>query len=245
MQEEPVITTLPLVPVKRIVLFPETMVPFTIGRGRSVAAVEAAMNTEDKSLILTAQRDSEKEDPTFEELFQIGTKAVIKQMGKTAEGHLHVLVQGVERMVLLKLEEHDPHMLVRARQLAPPTDSGTEVEALHRALLDLVNQLPELITTQGASEIIAVLRAEKNPLSVAYRLVSLLNLSVERLQALLEENSQLEVLRQVYGALSHELQILKLRHQIASQAQAEIGKSQREYFLRQQLERDPTRIRRN
>ena len=235
MSEEQVITSLPVVPVKRTVLFPETLVPFTIGRDRSRAAVEAAMNSEEKEIILAAQRDSEQEDPTLEDLYQIGTKAVIKQMGKTSEGHTHVLVQGVERMVLLKSEQTDPFMIVRSRRLEPPSDFGPEVEALHRALLDLLNQLPELITSQGASEIVDVLRAEKNPLSIAYRLVSLLNLSVERLQALLEQSLQVEVLRQVYGALSHELQILKLRHQIASQAQAEIGKSQREYYLRQQL----------
>ena len=235
MSDDPVITTLPVVPVKRTVLFPDTLVPFTIGRDRSRAAVEAAMNTEEKEIVLAAQRDSEKEDPSFDDLYQIGTKAVIKQSGKTAEGHIHVLVQGVERMVLLKEEQNDPYLIARSRPLAPPTDSGPEVEALHRALLDLLDQLPELITSQGASEIVNVLRAEKNSLSIAYRLVSLLNLSVERLQALLEQSQQVEVLRQVYAALSHELQILKLRHQIASQAQAEIGKSQREYFLRQQL----------
>jgi ATP-dependent Lon protease len=235
MSEESLITTLPVVPVKRTVLFPDTLVPFTIGRDRSRAAVEAALNTEEKEIVLAAQRDSEKEDPSFEDLYQIGTKAVIKQTGKTAEGHIHVLVQGVERMVLLKEEQNDPFMIARSRPLPLPTDSGPEVEALHRALLDLLDQLPELITSQGASEIVNVLRAEQNPLSIAYRLVSLLNLSVERLQALLEQSQQIEVLRQVYAALSHELQILKLRHQIASQAQAEIGKSQREYFLRQQL----------
>lgn len=235
MSEESMITSFPVVPVKRTVLFPETLVPFTIGRDRSRAAVEAAMNSEEKEIVLAAQRDSEQEDPGLEDLYQIGTKAVIKQMGKTSEGHIHALVQGVERMVLLKGEQTDPYLVVRCRRLPPPTDFGPEVEALHRALLDLLSQLPELITSQGASDIVDVLRAEKNPLSIAYRLVPLLNLSVERLQALLEQSLQVEVLRQVYGALSHELQILKLRHQIASQAQAEIGKSQREYYLRQQL----------
>ena len=230
-----IIVTLPLVPVKRTVLFPETMVPFTIGRGRSMAAVEAAMNTEEKALLMATQRDSEQEDPTFDDLFQIGTKAVIKQMGKTAEGHLQILVQGLERMVLLKSETIDPFFTVRARQLPHPSEAGTEIEALHRALHDLLNQLPDLLGTQGVTELVAVLRAEKSPLSVAYRLISLLNLNVDRLQALLEQSDPVEVLRQVYAALSHELQILKLRHEIASQAQAEIGKSQREYFLRQQL----------
>lgn len=229
------IVTLPVVPVKRTVLFPETLVPFTIGRSRSVAAVEAAMNSEDKAILMVTQRDSEMEDPGFEDLFQIGTKAVIKQMGKTPEGHSQILAQGIERIVLLKLEQTDPHLMGRARKLPLPVETDPELEALHREVLDLIGQLPELLSTQGVAELVSVLRAEKNPLSVAYRLVSLLNLNVERLQGLLEQSDAKEVLRQVYGALAHELQILKLRHEIASQAQAEFGKSQREYFLRQQL----------
>jgi ATP-dependent Lon protease len=200
-----------------------------------MAAVEAAMNTEEKALLMVTQRDSEKEEPDFDDLFLIGTKAVLKQMGKTAEGHLQVLAQGIERMVLLKLEQAEPHMIVRARRLPITIESDPELEALHRELLNLVGQLPELLTTQGVTELVSVLRAEKDPLLVAYRLVSLLNLNVDRLQGLLEQSDPKEVLRKVYGALAHELHILKLRHEIASQAQAEIGKSQREYFLRQQL----------
>ena len=233
--ETELIVSLPLVPVKRTVLFPETLVPFTIGRSRSMAAVEAAMNTEEKALLMVTQRDSEKEEPGFDDLFLIGTKAVLKQMGKTSEGHLQVLAQGIERMVLLKLEQSEPHMIVRARRLPITIESDSELEALHRELLNLIGQLPELLTTQGVTELVSVLRAEKDPLLVAYRLVSLLNLNVDRLQGLLEQSDPKEVLRKVYGALAHELHILKLRHEIASQAQAEIGKSQREYFLRQQL----------
>jgi ATP-dependent Lon protease len=233
--ETELIVSLPLVPVKRTVLFPETLVPFTIGRARSMAAVEAAMNTEEKALLMVTQRDSEKEEPGFDDLFLIGTKAVLKQMGKTSEGHLQVLAQGIERMVLLKLEQSEPHMIVRARRLPITIESDSELEALHRELLNLIGQLPELLTTQGVTELVSVLRAEKDPLLVAYRLVSLLNLNVDRLQGLLEQSDSKEVLRKVYGALAHELHILKLRHEIASQAQAEIGKSQREYFLRQQL----------
>ena len=233
--ETELIVSLPLVPVKRTVLFPETLVPFTIGRTRSMTAVEAAMNTEEKALLMVTQRDSEKEEPGFDDLFLIGTKAVLKQMGKTSEGHLQVLAQGIERMVLLKLEQSEPHMIVRARRLPITIESDSELEALHRELLNLIGQLPELLTTQGVTELVSVLRAEKDPLLVAYRLVSLLNLNVDRLQGLLEQSDPKEVLRKVYGALAHELHILKLRHEIASQAQAEIGKSQREYFLRQQL----------
>jgi len=141
MSDEDIITSLPVVPVKRTVLFPETLVPFTIGRARSIAAVEAAMNSEDKAIVFSAQRHFEQEDPKFEDLYQIGTKALIKQMVKTGEGHLNILVQGLERVVLLKMEKNDPYLTARARQLDLPTDSSPEIEALHRALLDLVSQL--------------------------------------------------------------------------------------------------------
>jgi len=235
MGDELTITTLPILPVKRIVLFPGTTLPLSIGRGRSVAAVESAMGTEDKILLVTAQRDAEKESPVLEDLYQTGTKAVIKQMGKTSEGQLHILVQGVERVVLLKLEQADSFLSARSRPFPLSTESGPEIEALHRALLDLAGQLPGLISAQGFTEVIDVLRAERDPTSLAYRLASFLNLTVERLQTILEIPTQVELVRQIYAVLSHELQILKLRNEIASQAQTEIGKSQREYFLRQQL----------
>lgn len=235
MTEDRSIASLPVLPAKRTVVFPETMLPLTIGRPSSIAAVEAAMQTEEKAILITAQRDAETSNPNMEDLYQIGTKAIIKQMAKTSEGHLHILVQGVQRMVLLKLELTEPYLLARSKPVPLHLESGPEVEALHRALLELAAQLPGLISSQGFSEIVEVLRAERDPLTIAYKLTSLLNISVERLQSLLELPTQLEFLRQVYAALSHEIQILKLRNEIASQAQAEIGKSQREYFLRQQL----------
>ena len=182
LRPKPISSFLCHVPVKRTVLFPDTLIPFTIGRARSMAAVEAAMNTEEKSLLMVTQRDPEKENVGFDDLFLIGTKAVIKQMGKTQEGHLQVLAQGIERMVLLKLEQTEPHIIVHARPLTMTVESDPEIEALHRELLNLIGQLPELLTTQGVTELVSVLRDEKNPLSVAYRLVSLLNLNVDRLQ---------------------------------------------------------------
>src|SRR2546421_279625 len=99
------ITSLPVLPIKRTVLFPGVMVPLTVGRGRSIAAVEAAMKTEEKTILVVAQRDAMIEEPTLDDLYQIGTKALIKQLGRTADAQLHALVQGVERAVLLKAEQ--------------------------------------------------------------------------------------------------------------------------------------------
>ena len=229
------LTTLPVLPVKRTVLFPGVRVPLTVGRDRSVAAVEFALKTEEKTVLIVSQRDPETSEPTLENLYQIGTTAVIKQVGRTADGQLHAVVQGVERCVLLKVEQTTPFLMVRARQLPAPSDSGPEIDALHRAIMDLVDQLPTLIQMQGIGEVAEALRAERSPVAFAYRVASLLNLTVDGEQALLEAPTCAELLRKIFVALSHEVQVLQLRNKIASDAQAEIGKSQREYLLRQQL----------
>ena len=92
------ITTLPVLPVKRTVLFPGVRVPLSVGRDHSVAAVEFAWKTEDKTILVVAQRDPDTAEPTLEELHHIGTKAVIKQMGRSADGQLHAVVEGVDRL---------------------------------------------------------------------------------------------------------------------------------------------------
>ncbi|MGH7233388.1 MAG: endopeptidase La [Nitrospiraceae bacterium] len=235
LQEQTTLATLPVLPIKRTVLFPGVMLPLTIGRARSIAAVEAALKTEDKTIIVVAQRDPDREEPAVQDLFTIGTKAVIKQVGRTAEGVLQALLQGVERVVLLKVEQVDPYIRVRSRQVTPPSDSAPEIDALRRAILDIIDQLPTLISTSGISEVVATLHAERDPVALAYRVASLLNLTVEAEQALLEAATREDVLRQLYKALTHEVQVLQLRNKIASDAQAEIGKSQRDYMLRQQL----------
>ena len=226
---------LPVLPVKRTVLFPGVRMPLTVGRPRSVAAVESALATEEKALLVVAQRDPQKEGPGIADLFSIGTKAVIKHMGRTAEGQLHALVEGIERVVLLQVEQSDPFLAVRSRPFPLPADSGPEIDALHRAITDMIGELPTLIQSPGIDEVAAALAAESDPVALAYRVAPFLNLKVEDEQALLEAASRAELLRRLYAALSHEVQVLQLRHKIASEAQAEMGKSQREYILRQQL----------
>jgi ATP-dependent Lon protease len=235
MTDNSLIMNLPVLPVKRTVLFPGVLMPLTVGRPRSVTAVEAALKTEDKTILVVAQRDPHTEEPSLGDLHTIGTKAVIKQTARGAEGQLNVLIQGLERFVLLKLEQNEPYLLARARHLPVPSDGGTEVEALHRAILDVVGDLPKLIQTPGIHEAMVALGAENDPVTLAYRIASLLNLTLDGEQQLLEASSRADLLRRLYAALSREVQILQLRDKIASDAREKIGKSQREYILREQL----------
>ncbi|NOS81872.1 MAG: endopeptidase La, partial [Nitrospira sp.] len=227
MRNETLTVQLPVLPIKRTVLFPGIMMPLTIGRERSIVAVEAAMKTEDKTILVVAQRDPQTEEPGLEDLYTIGTKAIVKQIGRTENGTIHALVQGLERVALIKVEQATPFLLVQARQIDRPTDEGTVVQALHRAIQDLVTDLPRLIQAPGIQEAAAAFSNEDNPVALAYRVASLINLTVQEEQKLLESSSTIELLRALYGALSKEIQILQLRDKITSEAQAKIGKTQR------------------
>ncbi len=231
----PILTHLPILPLKRTVLFPGTMMPLTVGRDRSIAAVEAALKTEDKTLLVVAQRDAQTDHPALEDLYSIGTKAVIKQTARAPEGHYNILIQGLERFVLLKLDQVDPYLQARVKQLPPPAERSTEVEALHRAILDIITELPKLIQTPGVHEAVAALGTEEDPVTLAYRIASLLNLTLDGEQQLLEASTRADLLRGLYAALSREVQILQLRDKIASEAKEKLGKTQREYLLREQL----------
>lgn len=234
--ENNVLTILPVLPIKRTVLFPGVMMPLTVGRKRSVAAIHAAMKTEDKTIAVVAQRHPQTEEPELADLYTIGTKAIIKQVGQSSEGNLHVLVQGLDRIALIKEEQKTPYLKVRARLLERPSDSTTtEVQALHRAIKELVSELSRLIQSPGIEEISAVLLDEVDPVALAYRITSLINLTVAEEQQLLECSSAIDLLRGLYAALSKEIQILQLRDKIANDAQKKISKSQREYILREQL----------
>jgi ATP-dependent Lon protease len=233
--ENNVFATLPLLPVKRTVLFPGVMMPLTIGRERSIAAVNAAIKTEEKTIVVVTQRDPQTEEPTLADVYSIGTKAIVKQIGQSSEGTIHALVQGLDRVVLLKEEHSTPYPVVRIRTLGRPTDDGPEVQALHRAIQELVSDLPKLIQAPGIREIGAVLSDEDDSVALAYRIASLINFDVVEEQRLLESASTLDLLRSLYAALSKEIQILQLRDKIAKDAQTKIGKSQREYILREQL----------
>lgn len=235
MENNNVLATLPVLPVKRTVLFPGVMMPLTIGRERSIAAVNEAVKTEEKMIVVVAQRDPQTEEPGLSDLYSIGTKAIIKQLGQSAEGTIHALVQGLDRVVLLKEEQSTPYSMVRVRTLERPSDNGPEVQALHRAIQELLSDLPRLIEAPGIQEVSAALSNEDDSLSLAYRIASLVNLNVVEEQRLLECSSTLDLLRSLYAALSKELQILQLRDKIAKDAQTKIGKNQREYILREQL----------
>jgi ATP-dependent Lon protease len=221
--------------MKNTVLFPYLFLPLSVGRPTTIAAVEAALATEEKTLLVAAQRDPNNEQPGPDDLYAIGTKAVIKKMVRPQQGGIEVLVQGSERLAILKVEQTEPYLRARVRPLPFPDDSGTELEALQRAVIELAGKVIELAQPQANINIDQLAAQAQDPLRLAYLLGSMLGLDVPKEQALLEAPTRAEALRLLHGYLSHEAQVLELRQKINTQAQSEMSKEQRDYMLRQQM----------
>ncbi|MBI3326863.1 MAG: endopeptidase La [Nitrospinae bacterium] len=235
MGEQNRIQTLPVLPIKNTVLFPHLLLPLSVGRPASVAAVESAMATEEKEIVVVAQRDASIDEPTQDELYTIGTKAIIKKVRRSKDTMLELVVQGEERIVLLKIEQTTPYYHGRIRPFPTPTDGGAEVEALHRAILELASKALELIQPEASAQLAQLLANTEDPLRLTYLLGSMLSLDLVKEQALLEAQTCAEALRLMHAYLTFEVQVLELRQKIAGQAQSEMSREQREYFLRQQL----------
>lgn len=226
---------LPALPLKNTILFPGLLLPLSVGRDNSLRAVQAALNTEAKEIILIAQRDAQVEAPQQDDLYTIGTKAVIRKSSRPNEGMMEILVLGTERVVVMKLETVEPYLSAKFRVLPIPQDGGSEVEALSGAMLELASKAITLAQPQSAAELTRMLAGNEDPLRLAYLLASIFSLDVGREQKLLEAETRVDALRLMHSYLAHELQVLELRQKIASTARDEMSREQREYLLRQQL----------
>jgi ATP-dependent Lon protease len=229
------IRTLPLLALKNSVLFPGLMMPLSVGRATSIAAVEAAAATEDKEIIVVAQRDPEVDAPGAADLFTIGTRAVVRKVSRPKPDHLDVLVFGIERVVLVKVEETG-YLAARFTRLPAPDDSSLETEALTLSIVEMGSKFAGLIQAGGASpqELGRLFTSHEDPLRLAYMVASLMGLEGTKEQALLEAPTRLEALRMLHGWLAHELDVMELRNKITEEARGGMSREQKEYILRQQ-----------
>jgi ATP-dependent Lon protease len=235
MDESQNLSSLPLLPIKNSVLFPQLFMPLSVGRALSIAAADASLKREDNEILIFTQRDPSKETPGQEDVFTVGCRAVIKKMVRPRPDQLELLVQGIERVVLIKMEQTEPYLKARVHSLPVPEGSGPEVEALQRSILEMANRLISLSNPQAAQQLTQVVGSVEEPLNLVYLLASLVALDAEKEQALLEAATVQDALRLMHTHLSYEVQVMELRSKIASEAQSEMGKAQREYLLRQQL----------
>jgi len=227
---------IPVLPLQNTTLFPETMVPLSVARPGSIAAVEAALAGEEKLLACISVRPDRvsEGDAKPVDLFEVGTLVMIKRMERV-EDTLHLIVQGSDRIELIAWEQQEPFMRARVRVLPPLTVKDKEtVEATKRNVQSLIQQALAYLP-QVPPEVRLVVLGADDPVRLAYFLGSILNLGVEKEQQMLEANSVDDLMHRAHDFLAREVEIIRLRSKIASEAQTEMDKAQREYVLRQQM----------
>jgi ATP-dependent Lon protease len=222
--------------LQNLTIFPETVIPLGIGRPRSLAAVEAALSTPEKLLgCITVRPDrSDDTDAKRDDLYEVGTLVMIKRMERSDNG-MRIIAQGTERIRVVEWKQEDPFLRAVVEILPEPgvVDSG-EVEAAKRNVQQMVQEAMSLLPNIPPEVRIAVLGSVE-AVRLCYFLASVLTLGVEEEQKMLEANTADELVRQAHSALARELEILQLRTKIASEAQTEMDKAQRDYVLRQQM----------
>jgi ATP-dependent Lon protease len=233
-QEKPRETLeLPLLPVRDTVLIPNMIVPLLVGRDQSIKAIEEAMS-HDHMLFVVTQWHEDQEDPDPAEIYEVGVEGVIDRVLKMPDGTISVLIRGQRRLRRITYTQHMPYIRAQAEIIADDVESTMALEALRRAVLALFEKCVKLNSTLSDEAYITAMNIE-SPGLMADFIASSLDLSIPTRQNLLEAFNVEQRLQKVSILLSKELDILELENHIHSQVQQEVDKSQREYFLREQL----------
>ncbi len=226
---------LPVFPLRNTVLYPFAIGPFSAGRRISIEAIDNALQSETKEIAVFAQRDIAADVPAEADLYPVGTRAVIKRMARSEET-VEMILQGVERVRLVKLEHQDPFLLARVEPLPLPAwNDTTEEEALRQELVALARRYQSLLKAPMAVDVEEAARQMENPVQLIYFLAMMPDFPLEKSQSILEADTALEAMRLLHDYLKREIEVLELRQEIAGQVQGEMEKQHREHLLRQQL----------
>jgi ATP-dependent Lon protease len=234
--ELPIPDILPVLPLKDVVVFPFIILPLSVSREKSITAVDAAL-AEQRIIMLVAQRDAQNETPRSDELYTVGTVAAIMRMLKLPDGRIRLLVQGLSRARVDSFLAEEPYLKAKITKLEEPATSKI-LPPEHEALLRSVKQNLEKSVSLGKNispEVMVIAANLDDPARLADLAASNLELKLEDAQKVLESTDPIERLRLVNDSLSKEITVLTMQQEISSQARGEMDKSQREYYLRQQL----------
>ncbi len=224
---------LPLLPARDTVVFPHMVAPLFVGRERSIRAVETAMARDQRVAVFT-QRDEEVQDPGVDDLYPVGTEILIGRMLRMPDGTTSVWIQGRRRIRLLGFTGDSPYITARVESIPEAEDHGLSTEALMRAVLALFEKVVRLSRNLNDDAYVAAMNVE-DPGWLADLIGSVLSLDVGQRQELLETDDVVARLQKVSILLAKELDVLELESRIHSQVQQEVDRSQREFFLREQM----------
>lgn len=224
---------LPVLPLRGIVVYPMMWLPLTIGQERSIQLVEDAL-PQSRIIALVTSRDESLEEPSPAEIYEIGTAAQVHRVLKAPDGTIRLALQGLERIRLTEYIQQKPYLRARVEVLPETLEESLEIEALVRAVQDLFRRLVEL-DSQMPDELAVMAANVENARQLAYLVASSVRLEMEQAQELLAMDSVQQKLLRLTQCLNKEVEVMELGHKIQSEAQGEMERMQRDFFLREQL----------
>ena len=224
---------LPLLPLRDVVVFPHMVIPLFVGRPKSIKALETAMES-GKSIMLVAQKTAAKDEPTAEDLYEVGCIANILQMLKLPDGTVKVLVEGTQRANITEVSEDDSHFMCEAVPVPPAAVESAETEALRRAIVSQFDQYVKL-NKKIPPEILTSLSGIDEAGRLADTIAAHLPIKLEQKQKILEMVKVTERLESLLSQLEGEIDILQVEKRIRGRVKRQMEKSQREYYLNEQV----------
>jgi len=225
---------IPLLPIRDIVVFPYMVLPLFVGREMSIKAIEVALEG-NRMIFLTSQKDINVENPSPSDLYSVGTVGVIMRMLKLPDGRIKILVQGVARAKTVKILQKEPFYQVEIKTFPDvPVEVNIEIEALMR---NVKEQIERLVSFGKVilPDIMVVIENVDDPGKLADLAIANMGLKVEQAQEILEITDPLQRIKRINEALGKEIELLSMQQKIQADVRGEIDKTQREYFLREQL----------
>ncbi|MCG8422296.1 MAG: endopeptidase La [Proteobacteria bacterium] len=226
--------SLPLLPLRDIIVFPHMVVPLFVGREKSINALEEAMAA-DKELLLTAQKKAKTNDPHEHDIFGVGTIGHIIQLLRLPDGTVKVLVEGKQRARVVRYEQTSPYFLVEVEEILEPDEGSVELQALMRSIQNVFENYVKL-NKRIPPEMLVSVQTIEDPARLADTIVAHVSLKLKDKQEILETSSPSKRLERLYELMQAEIEILQVEKKIRTRVKKQMEKSQKEYYLNEQMQ---------
>lgn len=225
---------LPILPLRALVVYPQTGLPLTIGQPRSIRLVDDVVSSDHRMIGLVTSRNIESENPEPGDLYQVGTLAVVHRLFRAPDGTIRLLVQGINRIRLGEFIQTEPYLKAQIFSYPEDVEMGLEIEALSRNARDQFAHIAEMIPSIPR-ELVNSITSLEDPLQTVYTIANFQRMDLRDAQGILEANSVRDKLHKLVGILTRESEVLELGQKIQNEARSEIEKVQRDYYLREQM----------
>jgi ATP-dependent Lon protease len=232
--QEQVPSILPILPLRGLVVYPQTAVPLTIGQPRSIRLVDDVMELDERLIGVVAAKDPEMELPGPEDLYQVGTVCMVHRMFRAPDNTIRLVVQGLVRFGIRQFIQKEPYLKAEIELIPEIMENGLELEAMARNARQQFEHIAEMIPSIPR-ELVSSVTAIEDPLQTVYTIANFQRMELKDAQILLEMDSVSEKLHRLVSILTREVEMLEIGQKIQNEARSEIDKVQREFFLREQL----------